>query len=547
MLTDAQDVPQWVIDPVPGTGGGGAAAAGIGMGSNTVALHPGASVAQAGAVVFPASVLALGLTVWVEETFGTSQGLTHVGIGTAEQPDCWGVLTELTAATQTHAGVFLGYSGQPIPADGMVTLTAYGGLFDGAGAVYLTGHFATFHPSHALGLSWTPPGPPSPSPPDPQPYATEMSPGVVELIDATEVLGDTDMTRALTIGRLISRTALDTRVGLVELATAAETVTGTDTTRATHAAGVKAAVEAALATTVPPGPPLSVVRYSSGGTTLESTPTLQTLSTNEVGIGGAPVLGAALAVSGILRILGNALNILRDGGTAGANQTVTHYGTGTNTYTSNRARGTEAAPAATTAPDVFLRLAGKGHDGSAFPTGARTYIDLAAAEAWTSGAHGSQITFTTTLAGTTTQGERARIDGSGNLTTWETGKVGVGTPLTATLGAGASYMPLSVKGSHLFTGQSSVQERPVALIAPSFTVSTDATRESRLALSVYDATASREFLRGETASGAARIGFLGAAAVARQTVTGSRGGNAALASALTALANLGLVSDSSTA
>jgi hypothetical protein len=42
-------------------------------------------------------------------------------------------------------------------------------------------------------------------------------------------------------------------------------------------------------------------------------------------------------------------------------------------------------------------------------------------------------------------------------------------------------------------------------------------------------------------------GFFGAAAVARPTVTGSRGGNAALASLLTALDALGLITDSTTA
>jgi hypothetical protein len=43
-----------------------------------------------------------------------------------------------------------------------------------------------------------------------------------------------------------------------------------------------------------------------------------------------------------------------------------------------------------------------------------------------------------------------------------------------------------------------------------------------------------------------KIGFLNTAAVSKQTVTGSRGGNAALASVLTALANFGLITDSST-
>lgn len=43
------------------------------------------------------------------------------------------------------------------------------------------------------------------------------------------------------------------------------------------------------------------------------------------------------------------------------------------------------------------------------------------------------------------------------------------------------------------------------------------------------------------------LGFFGSAANSKQTVTGSRGGNAALASLLSALANYGLVTDSSTA
>jgi len=48
-------------------------------------------------------------------------------------------------------------------------------------------------------------------------------------------------------------------------------------------------------------------------------------------------------------------------------------------------------------------------------------------------------------------------------------------------------------------------------------------------------------------NGAAQIGFYGTTPVSKPTVTGSRGGNAALASVLTALAGLGLVTDSSTA
>lgn len=76
--------------------------------------------------------------------------------------------------------------------------------------------------------------------------------------------------------------------------------------------------------------------------------------------------------------------------------------------------------------------------------------------------------------------------------------------------------------------------------------STDATRKGRLKLSAAD-TAAREGIRIEAGGGSALIGFYGAAAVAKPTVTGSRGGNAALASLLTQLASLGLIVDSTSA
>jgi hypothetical protein len=53
--------------------------------------------------------------------------------------------------------------------------------------------------------------------------------------------------------------------------------------------------------------------------------------------------------------------------------------------------------------------------------------------------------------------------------------------------------------------------------------------------------------RVNTAGNGTEIGFFDATPAAKQTVTGSRGGNAALASLLTALANLGLITNSSSA
>lgn len=48
-------------------------------------------------------------------------------------------------------------------------------------------------------------------------------------------------------------------------------------------------------------------------------------------------------------------------------------------------------------------------------------------------------------------------------------------------------------------------------------------------------------------TGAGAVGFFGAAPIAKPTITGSRGGNAALASLLTQLANYGLITDNTTA
>lgn len=78
-------------------------------------------------------------------------------------------------------------------------------------------------------------------------------------------------------------------------------------------------------------------------------------------------------------------------------------------------------------------------------------------------------------------------------------------------------------------------------------VATDASRRAYRDFYMFDATAGRLCLRLEATGTAAAIGFLGTGAVARQNVTGSRGGNAALASLLTALANFGLITDSTSA
>lgn len=100
----------------------------------------------------------------------------------------------------------------------------------------------------------------------------------------------------------------------------------------------------------------------------------------------------------------------------------------------------------------------------------------------------------------------------------------------------------------IFVEDSGGTPRGAAILRGQLTTAAAATWVGRATLYAADYNnAGREILRGEGTGSAAAIGFLGAAAITRPTVTGSRGGNAALASALTALANLGLITDSTTA
>jgi hypothetical protein len=325
--------------------------------------------------------------------------------------------------------------------------------------------------------------------------------------------------------------ASETVAGLVELATAAETTTGTDTTRAVTPAG--------LAAKLPAGTPLSVVRYAASGTTLETgSATVVLDAAGRLGVGQATPL-YPLHVVGELRLEQGFMRAQRDVSPATIQSDVA--GDGVNSaygYLSmGRSRGSFASRTPVQSGDRLGLVTWSGHTGTALSFGVQ--MEGVAEEAFSTTTLGTRLTVSTAQLGTATLTERLRLDSQG--------RVGVHTTLSATLGSGASYQPLTVKGSQLLVGQSSVQERPMTLVESTWATSTDASRKARLTLSVYDATAAREGLRIEASGTAPLIGFLGAAAVARPAVTGSRGGNAALASALSALASLGLITDSSSA
>jgi hypothetical protein len=559
LLTDKDDVEQWLLDPVSGAGSTGLP--GLGMGTNTVLIRPSAGVAAVSAAAFPADVLGIALTVKITESFGTSQGLEAMGVGSPSAPDLWGVLTTLTAAEASTAGDFLVYSGQPQPQPGPVTLTAYGGLFDGTGALYVTAYFFSFAAPTTPGMSYLPGAAGDPLPPTPQPPASE------------------------------------TTMGIAEIATTAETTTGTDNSRIISPLRLKEQLDpvradvTALEAKLPAGTALSVARYATSGTALESAPGLATTST-----AGQLVLGAAAPTPDTLNLL-----LVQQNGGAGVRIASAAGAPGLSTMLA----GTSLeAPSALPTNTLMSYVGAAGYDGTAYSPNQAT-IQVWTEEAWTATTRGTSIRLATTTLGTITRTERLRLDAQGNLRTSGTstqvaipgtGAVGVlalkegvaptgshpadavqlwtanrgavagkgslhlrtedgtqhvlgdlsghGTLCDATLGSGASYQTLTIKGSLLTVGQSSTQERAQGLVSSSWVVATDATRTARLTVSAYDATAAREGMRLEADGAAARIGFLGAAAVVRQTLPVAATDSAttqSLANSLrTALLNLGL-------
>jgi hypothetical protein len=163
----------------------------------------------------------------------------------------------------------------------------------------------------------------------------------------------------------------------------------------------------------------------------------------------------------------------------------------------------------------------------------------------------------------------AFFDGSGNLTL--NGNV-IGALVNVSASSGQSYAQVSDAGTtnrpfvfyfdHNSSGtpaagfgttfamrakSSTTVARNQVVLDAQWVDATDASRKAQGRLYASDNTTDRTILTFDSDGSNPRVGFLGAGAVARPTVSGSRSGNAALASALTALANLGLITDSSSA
>jgi hypothetical protein len=142
----------------------------------------------------------------------------------------------------------------------------------------------------------------------------------------------------------------------------------------------------------------------------------------------------------------------------------------------------------------------------------------------------------------------------GTANEWQFGAPG--NPHTVFSDAGLFQRAGALKGRMLVAGDwgsvvgelatSTGTVRSQAVMGFDWADSTDATRKGRMMLTAIDWAGNREGLRVEADGTAARLGFYGATAQAKQTVSGAKAGNVALTNLLTALHNLGLIQNSTT-
>jgi hypothetical protein len=143
---------------------------------------------------------------------------------------------------------------------------------------------------------------------------------------------------------------------------------------------------------------------------------------------------------------GSLLNLSQNGSTQLLNDGFSDTTGTAPQFVFRRARGAQVAPTALLGGNLIGLISGRGHDGTDF-TVTRASIAIAAAQNWTTTANGTNIRFSTTENGTTTNTERVRI--------LDNGDVGIGT-ITPT-------ERLDVNGNvkaNRFIGVSDIQRMP---------------------------------------------------------------------------------------
>lgn len=254
-----------------------------------------------------------------------------------------------------------------------------------------------------------------------------------------------------------------------------------------------------------------------------------------------------------------------------------------------RSQGTRALPTALTAGQSILTLQAFGHNGTQWSATATTAINMESVDAFTGAAQGSRIVFSVTAPGSTTLLDRMWLEAAGNLRVDHSTGALPANPLVQTGimvgGANADFarfQGMSFGGSTQFIGARAGNTRAapgniaagnaivemlglgygggsyssIARIhmrmnaAEAFTATAQGTNWTWGCTEIGTlVTADKMFLSdlGALRCVAGIGAFNTVAPAAKPTVSGSRGGNAALASFLTAMASFGFITDGTSA
>lgn len=240
---------------------------------------------------------------------------------------------------------------------------------------------------------------------------------------------------------------------------------------------------------------------------------------------------------------------IRDGAQTSMQVDTYLSGSGGTVYALRHARGSVASPSSLLQFDEIGAFNFSGYAGSGFSGLGQVRLIAQAQENFSGSAGGAALIIQTTALGATSADTRTIINPVGVHQMIATDTVNNNITAPGVFSHRTSGTPAVGIGSGVLlqVQTSTTPDTDAALISALWTDVTHASRKARLTFTPIDAGGGREALRLEADGSAARVGFYGATAVVKPTVTGSRGGNAALASLLTALANLGILTDSSSA
>ncbi len=142
-LLDSVSVQIWEIDNI-----GSSAQTidpGYGIVKNVVRLTPvSGEFSMVATAIIPAGVVLISSQIFIEVSFGTSNALTSITVGTVSAPERYGRGISIVGGTKTGPSDYRNYVLEPTTTTLDITVSAEGGAFDAVGSLILT----TRHETH---------------------------------------------------------------------------------------------------------------------------------------------------------------------------------------------------------------------------------------------------------------------------------------------------------------------------------------------------------------------------------------------------------------